>query len=101
MYAHPVRKSILKKYGLPHTVAEWYVCREHESLLKEYGLPHTVVEWYVQREHKSLLKEYRLPHTVAESQTQKFTERIRLLLNGTYLVNTKFYKVLYTWQCVL
>ena len=38
-HANPVRKSILKEYGLPHTVAEWYVHREHESLLKEYGLP--------------------------------------------------------------
>ena len=38
---------------------------------------------------------------VRTSQTQKFTERIRLLLNGTYPTNTKFYEVLYTWQCVL
>jgi len=26
-YAHPVCKSILKEYRLPHTVVEWYVRR--------------------------------------------------------------------------
>ena len=55
-------KSVLKEYGLPHIVAEWYVHRKHESLLKEYGLPHTVVEWYVRCEYESLLKEYGSPH---------------------------------------
>ena len=43
-YAHPIRKNILKEYGLPHTVPEWYVRRKHKSTLKEYGLPHTVAE---------------------------------------------------------
>ena len=38
---------------------------------------------------------------VRTSRSQNFTERIRLLLNGTYPANTKFYKVLYAWQCVL
>ena len=78
VYAHPVRKSILKEYGLPHTVVEWYVRRKHESLLKEYGLPYTVVEWYIRCKHKCLLKEYGCC--------------------CTYPANTKFYEVLYTWQ---
>ena len=32
------------------------------------------------------------------SRIQKFTERIWLLLNGTYPTNTKFYEVLYIQQ---
>ena len=75
-HAHPVHKSILKEYGLPHTVVEWYIRRKHESLLKEYGLPHTIVEWYIRREHKSLLNvaEWYIPHK---------------------------HKMFYKWQCVL
>ena len=80
-YAHPVHKSILKEYGLPHTVAEWYVCREHESLLKEYGLPHTVLEWYVRCKHESLLKEYSLPHNVAEWYVRREHEVLRSALH--------------------
>jgi len=30
-YAHPVHKGLLKEYGLPRTVAEWYVRYEHRS----------------------------------------------------------------------
>ena len=93
----------------------WYVRHEHKSLLNEYGLLHTVADgtyvastkfterirfaphccwWYVHRKHRSLLKEC----CCLLSINNEWNE-IRLLLNGTYPASTKFYEVLYTWQC--
>jgi len=45
-YVRQVHKNLLNKNGLPYTATELYAPPVRESVLKEYGLPHTV-----RREH--------------------------------------------------
>jgi len=46
-------KSLLNENGLPHTAADLNAHSVRKTLLKEYsyGLPHTVAGWYVRRKH--------------------------------------------------
>jgi len=63
---------------------------------EEYGLPHTVARWYVRREHWSLLKNTVCPTLLLDGTYVTNTEVwIRfcptLLLNGMYVANTEVY----------
>ena len=40
---HQVHKNLRNKNGLPHSFVELYAYPVRISVLKEYGLPHTVV----------------------------------------------------------